>query len=79
VGRNHPFGILAAALLFGTLSQGGLAVNAIVPKQLTDILTAVVILSVATAVPEVQRQLRAAAASVTASLPKAATRQRAGA
>jgi simple sugar transport system permease protein len=79
VGRNHPFGILAAALLFATLSQGGLAVNAIVPKQLTDILTAVVILSVATAVPEVQRQLGAAAASVTASLTKAATKQGAGA
>ena len=54
VGRNHPFGILLAALLFATLSQGGLAVNALVPKQLTDILTAVVILAVATAVPEVQ-------------------------
>jgi simple sugar transport system permease protein len=71
VGRNHPAGIVAAALLFATLSQGGLAVNAIVPKQLTDILTAVVILAVATAVPEVQRQLRAAAASVTAALAKA--------
>jgi simple sugar transport system permease protein len=66
VGRNHPFGILAAALLFATLSQGGLAVNAVVPKQLTDILTAVVILAVATAVPEVQKQLRAAAANGTA-------------
>jgi simple sugar transport system permease protein len=78
VGRNHPFGILAAALLFATLSQGGLAVNAVVPKQLTDILTAAVILSVATAVPEVQQQIRAAAASVTASLarrdPSGATR-----
>ncbi len=61
VGRNHPLGILLAALLFATLSQGGLAVNALVPKQLTDILTAVVILSVATAVPEVQRLLRDAA------------------
>ncbi len=70
VGRNHPFGILAAALLFATLSQGGLAVNAVVPKQLTDILTAAVILSVATAVPEVQAQLRAAAASVSASLTR---------
>jgi len=63
VGRNHPLGILLAALLFATLSQGGLAVNALVPKQLTDILTAVVILAVATAVPEVQKQLRAAMAS----------------
>ena len=68
VGRNHPLGILLAALLFATLSQGGLAVNALVPKQLTDILTAVVILAVATAVPEVQRQLRAAAASAASSL-----------
>jgi ABC-type uncharacterized transport system permease subunit len=68
VGRNNPFGILFAALLFATLSQGGLAVNALVPKQLTDILTAVVILAVATAVPEVQRQLRAAAASALAAL-----------
>lgn len=64
VGRNHPIGIMFAALLFATLSQGGLAVNALVPKQLVDILQAVVILAVATAVPEVQRQLRAAAASV---------------
>lgn len=71
VGRNHPFGIVLSALLFATLSQGGLAVNAIVPKQLTDILTAVVILSVATAVPEVQRQLRAAAASTMAALTRA--------
>ncbi len=61
VGRNHPVGILLSALLFATLSQGGLAVNAIVPKQLVDILQAVVILSVATAVPEVQRQIRNAA------------------
>jgi simple sugar transport system permease protein len=70
VGRNHPFGILLAALLFATLSQGGLAVNALVPKQLTDILTAVVILAVATAVPEVQRQIRAAAASALAALTR---------
>ena len=62
VGRNHPLGILIAALLFATLSQGGLAVNAIVPKQLVDILQAVVILAVATAVPEVQHQIRKAAA-----------------
>ncbi len=64
VGRNHPAGILVAALLFATLSQGGLAVNALVPKQLVDILQAVVILAVATAVPEVQRMLRTAAASL---------------
>jgi ABC-type uncharacterized transport system permease subunit len=58
VGRNHPLGIVIAALLFATLSQGGLAVNALVPKQMVDVLQAVVILAVATSVPEVRRLLR---------------------
>src|SRR5207302_7124467 len=57
VGRNHPVGVVIAALLFATLSQGGLAVNALVPKQMVDVLTAVVIVSMATAVPEVRRVL----------------------
>ena len=60
VGRNHPFGIVLAALLFATLSQGGLAVNALVPKQMVDVLQAVVILAVSTSVPEVRRLLRSA-------------------
>jgi simple sugar transport system permease protein len=47
LGRNHPIGIIGAALLFGTLSQGGLAVNALVPKELVDVLQAVIILAVA--------------------------------
>jgi len=42
-----------------TLSQGGLAVNALVPKQMVDVLQAVVILAVSTSVPEVRRLLRA--------------------
>jgi ABC-type uncharacterized transport system permease subunit len=58
VGRSHPIGIMLAALLFATLSQGGLAVNALVPKQMVDVLQAVVILAVATSVPEVRRLLR---------------------
>jgi simple sugar transport system permease protein len=60
VGRNHPLGIVVSALLFATLSQGGLAVNALVPKQIVDILQAVVIISVAVSVPEVRQRLRAA-------------------
>ena len=60
VGRSHPVGIVLAALLFATLSQGGLAVNALVPKQMVDVLQAVVILAVATSVPEVRRLLRGA-------------------
>lgn len=69
VGRNNPWGVLVAALLFATLSQGGLAVNAIVPKQLVEVLQAVVILAVVTAVPEVRRVLQRAGASVRATRP----------
>ncbi len=66
VGRSHPVGICLAALLFATLSQGGLAVNALVPKQMVDVLQAVVILAVATSVPEVRRLLRGARRGATA-------------
>jgi simple sugar transport system permease protein len=58
VGRNHPAGVVLAAILFATISQGGLAVNALVPKQMVEVLTAVVIIAVATTLPEVQRLLR---------------------
>jgi simple sugar transport system permease protein len=58
VGRNHPVGVALAAIVFATLSQGGLAVNALVPKQLVDVFQAVVIIAVAASVPEVQRVLR---------------------
>ena len=64
VGRNHPIGVVVAALLFATLSQGGLAVNALVPKQMVDVLTAVVIIAVAVSVPEVRRALRSSRRSV---------------
>jgi ABC-type uncharacterized transport system permease subunit len=58
VGRNNPIGVALAALVFATLSQGGLAVNALVPKQMVDVLQAVVIIAVAASVPEVRRVLR---------------------
>ena len=57
LGRMHPLGVAAAALLFGTLSQGALAVNAIVPKEIVDVLQAVIILAVVAAAPEVRRLL----------------------
>ena len=66
VGRSHPIGIMLAALLFATLSQGGLAVNALVPKQMVDVLQAVVILAVSISVPEVRRLLRVTRRSATA-------------
>jgi simple sugar transport system permease protein len=58
VGRNHPLGVVLASLFFATLSQGGLAINAIVPKQMVDVLQGVVILAVAASVPEVRRALQ---------------------
>jgi len=65
VGRNHPVGIVIAALLFATLSQGALAVNALVPKQMVDVLTAIVIIAVAATVPEIRRMLSARRVSET--------------
>jgi simple sugar transport system permease protein len=56
LGRNHPIGIIAAALLFGTLSQGGLAVNSLVPKELVDVLQAVIILAVAATAATMRRR-----------------------
>ena len=58
VGRNHPVGVVLAALFFATLSQGGLAIHAFVPKQMVEVLQGVVILAVAMSVPEVRNALR---------------------
>jgi simple sugar transport system permease protein len=63
VGRNHPIGVVLAALVFATMSQGGLAVNAVVPKQMVDVLQAVVIIAVAASVPEVRRMIQRGRAS----------------
>lgn len=55
--HNQPLWVILSALFFGTLAQGGLAVNAMVPRELIDVLSAVVILAVATASAEVRRLL----------------------
>jgi ABC-type uncharacterized transport system permease subunit len=62
IGRNNPVGVVLAALFFATLSQGGLAINAMVPKQIVEVLQGIVILAVATAVPEVRRLVRSSMA-----------------
>lgn len=49
LGRGRFEGLILAALLFGTLQQGGLALNAHVPKELMDVLQGVVICAVALA------------------------------
>jgi general nucleoside transport system permease protein len=44
LGRNHPTGIVIASLFFGALLYGGLAINERVPKELVEVLLAIVIL-----------------------------------
>jgi simple sugar transport system permease protein len=63
LGRNHPIGILLTALIFGTLSQGALVINALVPKEIVDVMQAVIIFTVAAAVPEVRRLVQKARAA----------------
>jgi len=50
LGRNHPVGVILAALLFGMLQRGGIFVDAFsehVSKYLVQVLQGVVILFVA--------------------------------
>ena len=50
LGRNHPFGVLLSALLFGALTRGSLFVNIFtehVSKDLVQVLQAIIILFVA--------------------------------
>lgn len=44
--RESALGLVAAALFFGVLSQGGLVINTLVPKELVEILQGIVILAV---------------------------------
>ncbi|HLM75325.1 MAG TPA: hypothetical protein VK459_21585, partial [Polyangiaceae bacterium] len=60
LGRGSPLGIVLAAILFGTLEQAGLAINAVVPKDAMIVLQAVVILLVATANAAVKPKASAA-------------------
>ena len=56
LGRLHPFGIVAAALLLGFLSSGGLAVNDLVPKELAEVLQGFVVLAIAVAAAWVRKR-----------------------
>lgn len=58
VGRNHPGGVLLAALLFGTLAHGGLVVNAEVSAELVTVLQALVILFLIASLPAFQALAR---------------------
>ena len=64
LGRNHPVGVLLAALLFGALIRGGLFVDIFtdhVSKDLVQVLQALVIIFVAAATVFMQRKRMAAA------------------
>ena len=45
IGRNHPAGVILAALFFGALSYAGLVINERVPREMVDILQGLIILS----------------------------------
>jgi ABC-type uncharacterized transport system permease subunit len=60
LGRTHPAGIVLASLFLGFLGTGGLAVNQLVPKELTEMLQGVVVLAVAGAAAWIARQPAAA-------------------
>jgi len=50
LGRNHPFGVVLAALLFAVLQRGGIPVDAFtehVTKDIVQVLQAIIILFVA--------------------------------
>jgi simple sugar transport system permease protein len=49
-------GLVASALFFATLSQGGLSINARIPMEIVDVVIALVIMFVAVA-PEIDRRL----------------------
>ncbi len=58
LGRNHPVGVIVAALFFGALSYGGLVINQRVPRELVDVLQALVILLAISAQVTMERLAR---------------------
>ncbi len=44
--KNHPLGIIATSLFFGILGYGSLTINTLVPKELANILEAIMIMFV---------------------------------
>ena len=58
LGRNHPVGVVVAAVFFAALSYGGLVINTEVPKELVEILQAIVILFAITLHVALERRAR---------------------
>lgn len=55
LGRSHPLGVALAAILLAFLSTGGLQVSTMVPKELTEMLQGLVVLTVAASAVYVRR------------------------
>lgn len=55
VGRLHPVGVAVAAIGLAFLSTAGLAVADLIPKELTEMLPGILLLSIVAAVPFVRR------------------------
>jgi simple sugar transport system permease protein len=73
LGRGSAVGLVLAALLFGTLEQAGLAINATVPKEAMNVLEAVVIVLVAIAARASRAPATAAVAPAPTPAPEAST------
>ena len=58
LGRNHPSGVIVASLFFGALSYGALVVNTRVPRELVEVLMALVILFAICTRPLLERAAR---------------------
>lgn len=63
LGRSSAVGLVLAALFFGTLQQGGLAINAHVPREIMDVLEGVVIVAVSLGDARVRGALLSSGAS----------------
>jgi general nucleoside transport system permease protein len=76
LGRRSAVGLIAAALLFGTLEQGGLAINAHVPMEVMQVLEGVIIVAVALADAKVRASVLAAAGRLGRAPPDADVKEK---
>jgi len=60
IGRNSPFGVVLAALLFGILDQGGLAIDVStkVPREIVLVLKAIILIFVVISTEITKRMMR---------------------
>lgn len=74
IGRNSPFGVVLAAILFGILDQGGLAIDVStkVPREIVMVLKAVILIFVVLGAEITKRWLKAAERRRTAAGKEAA-------